>query len=202
MSARGEMPEWPNGIDSKSIVAAMPPRVRIPVSPPHIPLKPAPVAGLSFLVCAGPYFSPYFGACEGSHRVAIREASANVTAFFSFLGLTRLGVLAVVVRSWPSSPVLCVSRLAQIAQFCAVRIAHFAQFPNQLNPPQSLVLLGLPANEQQSCAAPVVIRFWLDCAVCAVVRSTRCLPDERGSPGWPALVLAVVGCRKVVEGRA
>ncbi len=29
------MPEWPNGIDSKSIVVAMPPRVRIPVSPPH-----------------------------------------------------------------------------------------------------------------------------------------------------------------------
>lgn len=179
MSARGEMPEWPNGIDSKSIVAAMPPRVRIPVSPPHIPLKPAPVAGLSFLVCAG----PYFGACEGSHRVAIREASANVTAFFSFLGLTRLGVLAVVVRSWPSSPVLCVSRLAQIAQFCAVRIAHFAQFPNQLNPPQSLVLLGLPANEQQSCAAPVVIRFWMNCAICAEWRSARSHPDERGSPG-------------------
>ncbi len=202
MSARGEMPEWPNGIDSKSIVAAMPPRVRIPVSPPHIPLKPAPVAGLSFLVCAGPYFSPYFGACEGSHRVAIREASANVTAFFSFLGLTRLGVLAVVVRSWPSSPVLCVSRLAQIAQFCAVRIAHFAQFPNQLNPPQSLVLLRLPANEQPFCAAPVAFRFWLNCAICAEWRSARRHPDERGSPGWPALVLAVVGCRKVVEGRA
>ena len=36
MRAAGEMPEWPNGIDSKSIVAAMPPRVRIPVSPPII----------------------------------------------------------------------------------------------------------------------------------------------------------------------
>ncbi len=51
MKARGEMPEWPNGIDSKSIVAAMPPRVRIPVSPPFISFKPAPVAGLAFLPC-------------------------------------------------------------------------------------------------------------------------------------------------------
>ncbi len=35
MKPRGEMPEWPNGIDSKSIVVAIPPRVRIPVSPPY-----------------------------------------------------------------------------------------------------------------------------------------------------------------------
>ena len=47
MSARGEMPEWPNGIDSKSIVAAMPPRVRIPVSPPHT--KPNLLTRLGFL---------------------------------------------------------------------------------------------------------------------------------------------------------
>ena len=32
-------------------------------------------------------------------------------------------------------------------------IAQFAQFPDQINPPQSLVLLRLPANEQPFCAA-------------------------------------------------
>ena len=42
------MPEWPNGIDSKSIVAAMPPRVRIPVSPPHT--KPNLLNRLGFLI--------------------------------------------------------------------------------------------------------------------------------------------------------
>lgn len=189
------MPEWPNGIDSKSIVAAMPPRVRIPVSPPHIPLKPAPVAGLSFLVCAGPYFSPYFGACEGSHRVAIREASANVTAFFSFLGLTRLGVLAVVVRSWPSSPVLCVSRLARIAQFCAVRIAHFAQFPNQLNPPQSLVLLGLPANEQPFCAARSWYSFLDELRNLRRMEISKTPTREKGIP-WLAFSGSWSGCHQ------
>jgi hypothetical protein len=34
------MPEWPNGIDSKSIVVAIPPRVRIPVSPPSYKTQP------------------------------------------------------------------------------------------------------------------------------------------------------------------
>jgi hypothetical protein len=32
--AVGEMPEWPNGTDSKSVVLATVPRVRIPISPP------------------------------------------------------------------------------------------------------------------------------------------------------------------------
>ena len=30
------MPEWPNGTDSKSVVLATVPRVRIPISPPYI----------------------------------------------------------------------------------------------------------------------------------------------------------------------
>jgi hypothetical protein len=30
----GEVPEWSNGADSKSVVPARVPRVRIPVSPP------------------------------------------------------------------------------------------------------------------------------------------------------------------------
>ena len=29
----------------------------------------------------------------------------------------------------------------------------------------------------------VGIRFWMNCAICAVVRSTRCLPEGKGSPG-------------------
>jgi hypothetical protein len=37
MRAVGEMPEWPNGTDSKSVVLATVPRVQIPISPPsHI----------------------------------------------------------------------------------------------------------------------------------------------------------------------
>ena len=78
------MPEWPNGIDSKSIVAVMPPRVRIPVSPPFIPFKPAPVAGLSFLVDASPYFGPYF--CSGkaishfSHGVPVSGSPPSAKA--------------------------------------------------------------------------------------------------------------------------
>lgn len=36
MRATGEMPEWPNGTDSKSVVLATVPRVQIPISPPYI----------------------------------------------------------------------------------------------------------------------------------------------------------------------
>lgn len=151
--------------------------LRRTVSPPHIPLKPAPVAGLSFLVCAGPYFSPYFGACEGSHRVAIREASANVTAFFSFLGLTRLGVLAVVVRSWPSSPVLCVSRLAQFG-LRTLRSSLLA--PIRRNP---LCCLGCQLMSNRFSQLAVGIRFWMNCAICAEWRSARRLPERRVFPG-------------------
>ncbi len=34
MLVRGEMPEWSNGADSKSVVPFEVPRVRIPLSPP------------------------------------------------------------------------------------------------------------------------------------------------------------------------
>lgn len=38
---RGKMPEWPNGTDSKSVVYASAPRVRIPIFPPYsILIKP------------------------------------------------------------------------------------------------------------------------------------------------------------------
>jgi hypothetical protein len=40
MRAAGEMPEWPNGTDSKSVVLATVPRVQIPISPPLIKDKP------------------------------------------------------------------------------------------------------------------------------------------------------------------
>ncbi len=68
MSARGEMPEWPNGIDSKSIVAAMPPRVRIPVSPPFI--KPNLLIRLGFLfLCVFQYAIGYAITCWlGLHK--------------------------------------------------------------------------------------------------------------------------------------
>lgn len=36
MRATGEMPEWSNGTDSKSVVLATVPRVQIPISPPYI----------------------------------------------------------------------------------------------------------------------------------------------------------------------
>ena len=39
MRAVGEMPEWPNGTDSKSVVLATVPRVRIPISPPYLYVK-------------------------------------------------------------------------------------------------------------------------------------------------------------------
>lgn len=41
MRAAGEMPEWPNGTDSKSVVLATVPRVQIPISPPLIKEKPS-----------------------------------------------------------------------------------------------------------------------------------------------------------------
>ncbi len=40
MRAVGEMPEWPNGTDSKSVVPSPVPRVRIPISPPSFTEKP------------------------------------------------------------------------------------------------------------------------------------------------------------------
>jgi hypothetical protein len=40
MRAAGEMPEWPNGTDSKSVEQATVPRVQIPISPPLIKDKP------------------------------------------------------------------------------------------------------------------------------------------------------------------
>jgi hypothetical protein len=46
MRAAGEMPEWPNGTDSKSVEQATVPRVRIPISPP--PLKDKPLKLLEF----------------------------------------------------------------------------------------------------------------------------------------------------------
>lgn len=69
-------------------------------------------------------------------------------------------------------------------------------------PRNPLCCLGCQLMSNRFAQHQVVFRFWMNCAICAEWRSARSLPDERGSPGWPALVLAVVGCRKVVEGRA
>ena len=69
-------------------------------------------------------------------------------------------------------------------------------------PRNPLCCLGCQLMSNRFAQLAVGIRFWMNCAICAEWRSARRHPDERGSPGWPALVLAVVGCRKVVEGRA
>lgn len=71
--------------------------------------------------------------------------------------------------------------IAQIAQFSLRRLRSFLA---PLNSPPSLVLLGLPAYERLCLRTlTLVICFWWNCAVCAVVRSTRCLPEGKGSPG-------------------
>ena len=48
MRAVGEMPEWPNGTDSKSVVLATVPRVQIPISPP-LQIKPQKLCFWGFL---------------------------------------------------------------------------------------------------------------------------------------------------------
>ena len=71
--------------------------------------------------------------------------------------------------------------------------------PIRRNP---LCCLGCQLMSNRFAQLAVGIRFWMNCAICAEWRSARRLPERRVFPGWPALVLAVVGCRKVVEGRA
>lgn len=51
MRAVGEMPEWPNGTDSKSVVLATVPRVQIPISPPSFE-KPQKLCFWGFFVSA------------------------------------------------------------------------------------------------------------------------------------------------------
>jgi hypothetical protein len=52
MRAVGEMPEWPNGTDSKSVVPSPVPRVRIPISPPLHRKSPIAEKLRGFFVCA------------------------------------------------------------------------------------------------------------------------------------------------------
>ena len=54
MRAVGEMPEWPNGTDSKSVVLATVPRVQIPISPPVLCDKKPPMtlSHRGLFVCA------------------------------------------------------------------------------------------------------------------------------------------------------
>jgi hypothetical protein len=52
MRAVGEMPEWPNGTDSKSVVLATVPRVQIPISPP-LQIKPQKLCFWGFFVFGG-----------------------------------------------------------------------------------------------------------------------------------------------------
>ena len=61
MRAVGEMPEWPNGTDSKSVVPSPVPRVRIPISPPYLYLK-APFYGAFLLsvVSVPPFVPPLY----------------------------------------------------------------------------------------------------------------------------------------------
>lgn len=56
MRAVGEMPEWPNGTDSKSVVPSPVPRVRIPISPPLHRKSPVDENLRGFFVSANPVF--------------------------------------------------------------------------------------------------------------------------------------------------
>ena len=46
-----------------------------------------------------------------------------------------------------------------------------------------LCCLGCQLMSNRFAQLAVGIRFWMNCAVCAVERSTRCLPEGKGSPG-------------------
>ena len=69
MRGIGEMPEWSNGTDSKSVVLATVPRVQIPISPPYKikPLKAKAFRGF-FVV---PYFFIIPNSASSSSALAI-----------------------------------------------------------------------------------------------------------------------------------
>ena len=50
-------------------------------------------------------------------------------------------------------------------------------------PRNPLCCLGCQLMSNRFAQLAVGIRFWMNCAICAVVRSTRCLPEGKGSPG-------------------
>ena len=58
MRAVGEMPEWPNGTDSKSVVLVTVPRVQIPISPPLLTEKAPFYGAFSYLPFSIPPFIP------------------------------------------------------------------------------------------------------------------------------------------------
>lgn len=88
MRAVGEMPEWPNGTDSKSVVLATVPRVRIPISPPLLnktkPLKWLNISGaFSFSGCdERPFSTP---ADPGPSRSVRRCATWSALSVLSIL---------------------------------------------------------------------------------------------------------------------
>ena len=88
MRAVGEMPEWPNGTDSKSVVLATVPRVRIPISPPLLnttkPLKWLNISGaFSFSGCdERPFSTP---ADPGPSRSVPRCATWSALSVLSIL---------------------------------------------------------------------------------------------------------------------
>lgn len=59
MRAVGEMPEWPNGTDSKSVVPSPVPRVRIPISPPYFTERPRFYGAFLYLVILSPHLFPH-----------------------------------------------------------------------------------------------------------------------------------------------
>lgn len=72
-----------------------------------------------------------------------------------------------------------------------------------LIPSNPLCCLGCQLISNRFAQLAVVFRFWLNWANCAVGRSTRSHPDERGSPGrlgvgcsWFSYVVAVVVQRR------
>ena len=74
-------------------------------------------------------------------------------------------------------------------------IAQCAQFPDQLNPPQSLVLLRLPANEQPFCAAPSCFSFLDELRNLRRMEISKMPTREKGIP-WLAFSGSWSGCHQ------
>ena len=74
-------------------------------------------------------------------------------------------------------------------------IAQIAQFPTRPNPPQSLVLLRLPANEQPFCAAPSCFSFLDELRNLRRMEISKTPTREKGIP-WLAFSGSWSGCHQ------
>lgn len=86
MRGIGEMPEWSNGTDSKSVVLATVPRVQIPISPPYVSEK--------ALINQG-FFVSVFQKKITAHTLA--HTSDGIV--FATKGMSIVGVMWVIAQS-------------------------------------------------------------------------------------------------------